>query len=586
MELRTYQREVIDGVSSVFRTGVRRVVVSAPCGAGKTECAIAMVQRTLARGKRAVMVGDRISIVDQTVLRFRGAGVDVGVLWADRTDRPEAPAVIASAQTVMSRGVEALGTRHLAIIDECHIDRSVGHSVVKAVTDSGGCAVGLTGTPVGPAFIDRAGVPRWDALVSGPTAEDLAAEGNAVIPVLEAPWSPEEDDLAALPTGTGGAEGEWRAGAAGELMARFTGFVVGDVLNRVKFLCGPGGELPRMLLLGATKAHVRRQLDAFRAAGVPCAEVLDDTKREDRKNRIAAFAAGQLRMLGSVSALSVGFDSPAASVLVGLRPLRRAVAEWMQGIGRIARPYEGKEQALVLDYSGNVGRFGEYVQDRWRSGWSALPTASPAKPKKAWECKACGTKNAAKRLACIGCGLDKPKGASRFPPPHCEPCELDQKPGATVCSNCDTPLKGRWQSCPVHGIPLAEGEEGGMVCLHPGCTALEDAGRAAGESAEGKNNAKVKKMLEERAAKRAAAVRAAMERGQLTAEFARERGCAWVHIPAPGADVVGYRARFSPYDSREIIGTVGPEMKSRDGDYFIRLCQVADRRRPGVTVPA
>ena len=382
-----------------------------------------MAERASQNGKPTLFVSDRIAIIQQTLKRFMRAGLEVGVLWRDLTRNVDAPVLIASSQTVQSRGLESVGNRFLVAIDEAHIDRVTSARIVDHVVENGGFAVGLTGTPIGPAIAGR-----WDAMVCGPTTYELAKQGYAIVPELIQRWRPDDNDLEGLVVDN---TGEYSAGSAAALMTRFAETIANDIEKWI----GEQGldELPPAILFGATKAHVEHQIKAFKRRGIKCATIFDNTPRDDRNNRIKAFDEGRLQLLGSVSALSVGFDSPRAMLMIGLRPLRRSITEFMQSAGRVARAADGKKRAWVLDYTGTVDLMGEYTMDRWRTGWSRLPSSAPKRRKQRWKCH-CGHENHSDRRVCENCNRPKPVGESPFALPECRRCRPPtiQKPGATV----------------------------------------------------------------------------------------------------------------------------------------------------------
>jgi hypothetical protein len=72
---------------------------------------------------------------------------------------------------------------------------------------------------------------------------------------------------------------------------------------------------------------------------------------------VAAFAAGTVRVLVTVDVVSEGFDIPAASVAILLRPTQ-SLGLYLQQVGRVLRPSPGKDAAIILDHVGNVTRHG------------------------------------------------------------------------------------------------------------------------------------------------------------------------------------------------------------------------------------
>jgi DNA repair protein RadD len=80
-----------------------------------------------------------------------------------------------------------------------------------------------------------------------------------------------------------------------------------------------------------------------------------------RDRDIALFKERKVRWLVSVDVLTTGFDAPCIDCLVLLRPTKSA-GLFVQMVGRGMRPYESKTNTLLLDYAGNLERFGPVDQ--------------------------------------------------------------------------------------------------------------------------------------------------------------------------------------------------------------------------------
>jgi superfamily II DNA or RNA helicase len=101
--------------------------------------------------------------------------------------------------------------------------------------------------------------------------------------------------------------------------------------------------------------HANSVCSAFTAAGISAATLLGNTANRDQI--VAAFGAGTLQILVTVDVVSEGFDIPAASCAILLRPTQ-SLGLYLQQVGRVLRPAPGKSHALVLDHVGNVARHG------------------------------------------------------------------------------------------------------------------------------------------------------------------------------------------------------------------------------------
>lgn len=91
--------------------------------------------------------------------------------------------------------------------------------------------------------------------------------------------------------------------------------------------------------------------EAFGDAGYSVASVWGDMLSEDRTAALKAYSAGDLQILVNCQVLTEGFDAPRAQCAVIARPTTSA-ALYIQMVGRVLRPYPGKDRALVLDVVG------------------------------------------------------------------------------------------------------------------------------------------------------------------------------------------------------------------------------------------
>lgn len=74
-ELQPYQLEALQNLRETIAQGVRRIVLQAATGAGKTKIAASVVDGALLKGNRMAFVVPAISLVDQTVESFYAEGI-------------------------------------------------------------------------------------------------------------------------------------------------------------------------------------------------------------------------------------------------------------------------------------------------------------------------------------------------------------------------------------------------------------------------------------------------------------------------------------------------------------------------------
>jgi DNA repair protein RadD len=93
------------------------------------------------------------------------------------------------------------------------------------------------------------------------------------------------------------------------------------------------------------------------------AVVSADTKPKLRASIIAAFRAGEIKVVANVGVLTLGFDFPELDTVVLARPTL-SLALYYQQVGRLLRPHPAKADAWVVDMVDQVRQFGR-IEDLW-----------------------------------------------------------------------------------------------------------------------------------------------------------------------------------------------------------------------------
>lgn len=100
-----HQSEALAGLRDALRSGLRRVMLSAPTGAGKTLLMAMIAEHALAKGNRVIITVPALSLIDQTVEALRQEGITaVGVMQGAHPDTdPNQPVQVCSIQTLARR---------------------------------------------------------------------------------------------------------------------------------------------------------------------------------------------------------------------------------------------------------------------------------------------------------------------------------------------------------------------------------------------------------------------------------------------------------------------------------------------------
>ena len=316
MKLRPYQAAAVEGVRDAFKRD-RAVLLVAPTGSGKTVMGLDVVARVLRRHEDATVLwlAHRTELIEQARQRAEVQCPDV----ADRLD----------VATVQSLALGADVRDPLMLVwDEAHHASPTAphwHNVLRRWPDA--WRFGMTATP------QRGdGSPLGDTfgeIVVAAQYGELIEAGHLVPCRVLGPAEEIMDGLAQEPAEA------WLEHADGR-----QGFAFVRTIR-------DGMELAADLT----------------ASGVEARCVHANTKRDARAASVADFKAGAVRCLVSVYVFTEGVDVPAAAVCMLARGAG-AESTYLQMVGRVLRPSEGKDEALLLDLSGASAVHGMPTDDR------------------------------------------------------------------------------------------------------------------------------------------------------------------------------------------------------------------------------
>lgn len=341
MALYDYQEETILKLRSSLRSGKKRPVVQMPTGAGKTIVAAAIVRMAQEKGSRVTFVVPALSLIDQTVERFRQNGIySVGVIQANHemTDRRQ-PIQVASVQTLMRREIPQ---SEIVIIDEAHVMFEFYQRWFSLPEWRDIPIIGLTATPwaKGMALL-------WDDLIVGTTTSELIEKGHLSDFKVFAPSHP---DLRGVKTVAGDYEIKGLSKAMDK--APLVADIVSTWLDR--------GENRPTICFAVNRVHAKHIQKEFEAAGISADYIDAFTEREDRNQIAKRFASGEVKVVCNVGVLTTGVDWDVRCIILA-RPTKSEIL-YTQMIGRGLRKAQGKDLCLILDHSDTTLKLG-FVTD-------------------------------------------------------------------------------------------------------------------------------------------------------------------------------------------------------------------------------
>lgn len=395
--LRPYQSTALDKLRYSLARGNKRVMLYSPTGSGKTEIGMAMVRAAQAKGKKVAFIANRKELVRQASRRFNKAGIPHGIVQAENTADIHKSVLICSIDTVHVRGLPY--DIDLIVIDEAH-----GVAGSKKYREllfrlNAVPVIGLSATPfavgLGRHYKELDGSALFQDLVEATTIRDLIEMDFLVNVDIYAPSTP---DLSGVDT---------RKGKDGEINYVETQLadavdkpaLVGDIVTHW-FRLARGKPT---VVFATSIAHSKHIVEQFQSAGVSAAHLDCHCDDDARADMLARFNAREITVLSNVSILAEGWDAPHTECMILARPTK-SLTRFIQMVGRVLRPFEGKSKALLLDHSGSTERLGYPTDD--------LPLElDDGRPKTA------GTKRTKERLptACPACSYMRPPSVHACP---------------------------------------------------------------------------------------------------------------------------------------------------------------------------
>ena len=354
MELRHYQEQALFETSQHFKAGRKRVIVCAPCGAGKTRIAAEAARRAVNKGSRVLWLAHRTELVDQAARElFRMTGIRPGIIQATRKADKKSLIQVASIQTLAKR-VE-MPEADIIIVDEMH--HFLADSWAKVLSNyDGKFFLMLSATPA-----------RGDGRPMGDLADEVVAPIQPSQLISEGSLVPCE---IIAPAGT---------------------VAKGIAENPVDAYIRWGGNR-RAVLFAQTKEHARQVRNEFVARDIAAAVVCDDTPWEQRQVIYKGLASGDIKVLCNVFIATEGLDIPALEVCIIARTMGNATM-FIQASGRVLRPSPGKGSGLLIDLKGVVEKYGSPENDRFYSldGDEAVTMSMTPAQRKKMTCPSCGS---------------------------------------------------------------------------------------------------------------------------------------------------------------------------------------------------
>ena len=367
VNLRPYQETGVQNIRSAMGKN-RRVLFVLPTGGGKTVTFSYIAWSAQKKGKRIYIAAHRAEIVEQISRALAQFNVQHGRIQPGRTLTADAVQVC-MIQT-LSRRLEKMPAPDMLIYDECH-HAVTGAYVAVANHFPNARILGVTATPE---RLDGRGLGEaFDIMVQGPPSRWLIENNFLADFDYYAPAT--QLDLSSVKTSMG----DYALDDLAKAVDKPT--ITGDAITHYRrFLDGRPA-----IAFCVTVEHAKHVAATFNEAGIAAASIDGTMSGAERDAVINGLKSGAIKVMTSCELISEGFDVPAVSGAILLRPTK-SLAMSLQQAGRALRLKPDGSKAVILDHVGNVNRFGTPKTDRQ---WSLDSKKRKAEESGVHACKAC-----------------------------------------------------------------------------------------------------------------------------------------------------------------------------------------------------
>lgn len=383
ISLRQYQSDGITQLREAYRTNLR-VLFVAPTGSGKTVIFSSVCASAIERGKRVLILTDRVEIFSQTLKTMAHHKIPVCKIDADNKRIDQGALLFIGMVESFKRRLPLFSGTHfdLIIFDEAH--KAAFRKVFDAYPETH--VLGCTATPVW-----KLQHKYYTSLVQAIDIPELIEQG------FLAPCRGYEmqDDFSDLSTDSSG---------------EFTDASQFSHFNKSKIYDGLISEYlkrcidRKTLVFCVNIDHVEQTVKAFNSVGIRAFGISSRTQEQERNWILSEFKRGTFPVLVNANILVAGYDEPTIDCIMVNRATT-SLSFWLQAAGRGSRISPGKRDFLLIDFGGNFSRLGLWNEKRtWtleppkkrKKGLGAMPVKS---------CKQCGAMMLASAKTCEYCGF-------------------------------------------------------------------------------------------------------------------------------------------------------------------------------------
>lgn len=398
-----FQEEAIDNAFAYIRQTGLNPLIQAPTGSGKSVIVANIISRFLKNNPKGkvVQLAHQKELIEQNSECFEEwfPKLFYGICAAELGRRNTNDQVIFGQIQTIKNYVKKLGHVDLIVVDEAHWGVAQHVSMYNNFfnylreINPNLIIIGLTATPFTKKGSSLLNTGIFHNLVYNIPITTLIKEKFLCEPIPISCLN--QADLSHVKTSNGDFN----------LTDMAAAFHENDVTNKaLKEVTKFGNKRKKWLVFASNVAHTKEVCAKLNDLGIKSNYIVGDTGK-DRARILEDFKNGEYQALVNYGVLTTGVNVRDIDMIVMLRGTQ-SPGLWIQILGRGMRTHPNKDNCLVLDFGGNIERFGAIDKMTFKRGAKTERTALTITPVKICRNTNCRASNAANAKKCKYCGTE------------------------------------------------------------------------------------------------------------------------------------------------------------------------------------
>lgn len=358
VKLRPYQEDALEKIwSDLFKK--RTVLAVLPCGSGKTELFMELLNRAikLKPSFKAVVLLRKINLLEQTERRLKKFFPEIKIgVYSGTKQRKELDSQI-TVSTIQSIYKVVMPDLNCIILDEAHnVDEKTGQYFNFISNHGESKIIGFTATPFRSSGYIYGKDKLFESVSYNKPLGEMISEGFLVPPRMKK--TEHQYDVKSLKIRMG----DYKQ----EDVERLTSDKK-KIDDQIKDALSRMGGRTKVVWACSSIRHCEDVAAGIQSNGERALYIHSEMSAFERDWAVNLFERGDVRHLVFVSIISEGFDYPPIDCIVLMRPTRSPVL-YIQTVGRGLRLSENKKDCLVLDYGRVIETLGPIDDPQVRTG--------------------------------------------------------------------------------------------------------------------------------------------------------------------------------------------------------------------------